>query len=430
MTTIAVVQTHEPIVAADLVIRPGYNMLTGDTEFRAAYPDITTLEEDLLRVAASIYCTDLAVKRGEREQFVRDLEVEIPVTNFHALENAREDLEMVLYILSSDNWTIRFRRLEQPPEAPREWPRNDGQVLLFSGGLDSLAAAYERLRTDVLPLVLVSHVTLNKVTRRSQEELCSWLEESFPGRLSRAHFHVSGRTREDLPFPSEREDTQRTRSFMFLVLAALVARRRGHSQVLMIAENGQLAIHLPLTQARVSAFSTKTAHPEFLAEMEAWLSLVLGFRIEIRNPFLYLTKAEVVRRLVAEVPETIPMSGSCWKAARLGGAHKHCGECVPCLVRRIALEANGLVIHEFQRDLLALDIAQLESEDTGKRNLSDLVEFVNHFAHDELRRSITETFPELLNGTFDAGRAIEMYTRFASEALDVLNRYPGVRGIL
>lgn len=430
MTTIVVIPTRENSVVADLVLCPEYNCHTGYPEFSRAYPDVTTLEADLLRLAAAVYCADLATKRGEREQFLRDFEIEIPVVNYQVLERHREDLEVVLYILSNDNWTIRFRRLEEAPEAHREWPQHPGHVLLFSGGLDSLAAAYETLVAGDQPLVLVSHTTANAVTKKSQEDLYALLSERSTDRLSREHFHVSGRTRPDLPFPSDREDTQRTRSFMFLVLAALVGRRRGHSELLMIAENGQMAIHLPLTQARVSAFSTKTAHPEFVVEMEAWLSGVLGFRIRITNPFLYLTKGEVVRRLVAEAPESIPLSGSCWKASRLGGGQKHCGECVPCLVRRIALESNGMTVDEYQRDLLAEDVDGLAEDDTGKRNLTDLVEFVQHFARDDLKRGITETYPELLNGTFDSDRAIEMYSRFAQEALQVLSRYPGVGRLL
>ena len=55
------------------------------------------------------------------------------------------------------------------------------------------------------------------------------------------------------------ENSQRTRSFLFLVLGALAARRAGHIEIVYLAENGQMAIHLPLTQGRIGAFSTHTA---------------------------------------------------------------------------------------------------------------------------------------------------------------------------
>lgn len=327
---------------------------------------------------------------------------------------------------------MSFHRSEEAPEGPAAWPSNPGEVLLFSGGLDSLAGAYERLTTRDTPLALVSHITHNNVVKSSQETLFGWLSETFGQRVTREHFFVSGRTVGDLPFPqdSDREETQRTRSFLFLTLGALVARRRGISRVLMNAENGQMAIHLPLTAARVGAFSTKTAHPSFLAEMERILSALLEFPLEIHNPFLYMTKAEVVKRLVEEAPGVIEASGSCWKAFRVGSGFRHCGECIPCLIRRIALEHRGLELPEYKRDLLREDISSLDADDLGKRNLAELLDFVMHFHRDDLRASALDDFPELLAGSFDAGKATNMYSRFAKEAVTVLSRYPGVRGLL
>lgn len=430
MTQIVVVPNRDAKAVADLVLCPEYNIQTGLNEFKRTYQDVTSLESDLLRLAAAVYCADLAVKRGEREQFLRDFEVSIPVANYHAMERFREDLEVVLHTLSNDNWTIRFLRLEEAPEENRQWPENEGNVLLFSGGLDSLAGAYSILVSELTPLALVSHVTSNAATRKSQEDLFGWLASKFPGRVTRDFFYVSGRNKPDLPFPDDREDTQRTRSFMFITLASLVARRKGLSKVIFIAENGPMAIHLPLTQARVSAFSTKTAHPDFLSEMQLWVSSVLDFPIEIHNPFLYMTKAEVIRPICDQAPECLELSGSCWKTARVGGGVKHCGECVPCLIRRIAVEYNGLKLDEYAIDLLAKDIGQLPSDNTGKRNLIDLAEFVQHFVREDLRRQIAENYPELMSGSFDAERAFEMYCRFAEETLEVLSRYPGVVGIL
>ena len=79
-----------------------------------------------------------------------------------------------------------------------------------------------------------------------------------------------------------------------MVLGALVARRLGHRKVLMIAENGQLAIHLPLNNARVGAFSTHTAHPDVLALMQRILRTALSVNFELLNPYVYRTKGEVV----------------------------------------------------------------------------------------------------------------------------------------
>jgi 7-cyano-7-deazaguanine synthase in queuosine biosynthesis len=133
------------------------------------------------------------------------------------------------------------------------------------------------------------------------------------------------------PFPkdSEREPTQRTRSVLFLTLAALVARRHGVEDVVVIAENGQMAIHLPLTTARIGAFSTHTAHPEFVGMMTKILSKVLEYPIRIENTFLYKTKAEVVEVSVRGHRSLVEGTVSCWKASRVVGDKKHTATACP-----------------------------------------------------------------------------------------------------
>src|SRR5262249_2947723 len=149
---------------------------------------------------------------------------------------------------------------------------------------------------------------------------------------------------------------------------ALGARRSGHGEIVMIAENGQMAIHLPLSAARIGAFSTHTAHPDFVHKVGLFFSQLLGFPIRITNPYLYKTKAEIVGKLVAKHKEAVEVSVSCWRGSRISKAYNHCGECVPCLIRRVSLEYQGLVLPEYERDLLSLNIGALPPSDEGKRN--------------------------------------------------------------
>jgi Queuosine biosynthesis protein QueC len=243
---------------------------------------------------------------------------------------------------------------------------------------------------------------------------------------------VGGRHRPGYPFPPDRdrEETQRTRSFLFLALGALAARRRGFHDVVLIAENGQMAIHLPLTAARISAFSTHTAHPEFVDLAGKIFSQILSFQIKIENPFLYLTKAQVIGNLVASHADLIGTSVSCWKASRVSGGKNHCGSCVPCLVRRIALESHGLKPDEYHRDIFAEDLSAADPDDDGKRNLCELGEFISTFEVSRPQAEFEQLYPDLLNGAYSSPSAIEMYQRFAREARDVLDRYPAVASVL
>jgi 7-cyano-7-deazaguanine synthase in queuosine biosynthesis len=277
-------------------------------------------------------------------------------------------------------------------------------------------------------------VTHNRKVESSQTSLKEGLERYFKVKIDRLPIRVHGRSIIGYPFPKddEREDSQRTRSFLFLVLASLSARRIGFRKIIYIAENGQFAIHLPLTSARVGPFSTHTAHPQFIDLMQDIFRSVLGTKdLQILNPFLYKTKAEVLATVGKEIWKLFPLSVSCWRGSRLQTSN-HCGECIPCLTRRIAVESLDLKFDEYERDLLKEDVGSLSEDDLGKRNLSDLLEFILHFFHSSPSKKdqIIENFPDLINEYIDQDEAIAMYVRFSKEAMKVLNRYRGIRPLI
>lgn len=430
----AVVVFEEPIRESDILyLQPGNNVTTGERDFLRAFGPPTSLEEDLLTLASAIFACDLAFKRGQREKVPRRIELTVPAVNLAAFNNILDDLRYTLHVLSHDTWDLYFTHKDGVPEPSRSWSQDTiGKVLLFSGGLDSFAAAILYGETGE-SVQLVSHITANRVVSGSQETLSAYLRDRFSVQFKRIAFRVGGRSRPatGFPFPSdrEREESQRTRSFLFLSLAALTARRRGFSDVVLIAENGQMAIHLPLTAGRISAFSTHTAHPEFVHEMGNLLSRLLGYSIHIENPFLYQTKAETIRDVLANHRATLQDTVSCWKASRVTSAHNHCGVCVPCLVRRIAIEAQGVKVAEYQRDIFSEDVGSLPPDDEGKRNLMDLLEFVYLFNSGASQASLENWYPELVNGQIDAVRAVAMYRRFAAEAHSVIDRYPLIKDL-
>ena len=421
-------------VESGLGLRPDVNLYTGRTEFITKFGGVTSLEDDLLILGAAIFAADLAVKRGQQHHFIRSIELTVPVVNLPSFLNVSEDIIYALNVLSSDAWKINFVQRAGQPEDTKNWSANQpGKVLLFSGGLDSFSAAVS-LANGNEQIQLVSHVTANQVISATQNNLTDYLNQTYPNKFSRIAFRVTGigKPTKGFPFPKdkEREETQRTRSFMFLCLAGLVARKQGYHDVVMIAENGQMAIHLPLSAGRISAFSTHTAHPEFVSLMSDILSRLLNYKINIENPFLYKTKAEVVKFLLPEHLAIIKQTVSCWKASRVSHYH-HCGICVPCLIRRIALESNNVLLPEYEKDLFQINISKLNSDDDGKRNLVELCEFINHFRKIGAIAELQILFPELARtDCFDAERVIKMYERFAKEALTIFKRYPEVMKLI
>lgn len=422
-----VINEAEP-VGSELLLRPGQNLWNGVTEFTRKFGEISSLEIDLLNAASAIFACDLAYKRGEREKISRRIDLTIPVVNYATLAANVDRIQYSLLILSHDVWNIHFVPADGTPEANIRWPTNrDCSLLLFSGGLDSFSAAVD-LAGSCEGVELVSHVTANPIVRGTQDRLFTYLGEKFPGKFSRISYHVTGRKSGNYEFPSDsdREETQRTRSFMFITLAVLTARRKGIQNVIYMAENGQMAIHLSLTAARISAFSTYTAHPEFLHEMQELFRSLLNFPINLQNPYLYKTKAEVIANLIQNHRDIVGDTVSCWKASRVRGGANHCGICIPCLIRRIALEYNGLSLPEYEVDLLRQDVALMGGYYDGKRNLGELGMFIKIFENAKTQAELEADYPDLVNEYFDGEQAARMYQRFAAEARMVFQKYPSV----
>jgi 7-cyano-7-deazaguanine synthase in queuosine biosynthesis len=413
-------------VDADVVFQVGTSLFTGEDDFTRIFESPTSLETDLLLIASSIFATDRAVPRGSGDDYPRRVTLSIPVVNGATLSPLVPLLERILRFLSNDSWRLQLRQIAGAPEAVRDNDPVAGATLLFSGGLDSLAAAIDFGSGGALQLV--SHRTRNARTGQAQRELVQRLRDrGMP--LTHYQLFVSSSDR-GLGTRHDIENTQRTRSLLFLILAGLCARRMRHREILYLAENGQMAINLPLTRARIGAFSTHTAHPQFISLMQDFLSRALGTGFVISNPYVYRTKAEVTRSVVVNLPDCVPISTSCWRNARLPADFSHCGECVPCLVRRIAIEyLCGSDPTAYVRDAWAEPIAKLAADDEARRNTVELASFVMMIEASS-NEDIMSEWPDLYSRYMDGASVIEMYRRFAAEARGVMRQYETLAPLL
>ena len=411
-----------------IVLEAGANLQTGETKFQKTFGGLTTLEADLLLVASSIFAADRCLSRGEREDFARGIEISVPVVNAGRLEPVRRLLEELLRTLSNDSWRIAFRQESGTPETEPTAVPSSGATLLFSGGLDSLAAAIE-LGTTVSELQLVSHTTRNQRTSATQDELVLLLQ-SIGIDPPHRKFQVTSSSKAPAANVSfDAESSQRTRSFLFLTLGVLCARRAGHKDVVYLAENGQLAIHLPLTPARIGAFSTHTAHPDVLAKAKTFFNSALQTDLHIANPYVHKTKAEVTKVVWDRLLVAIPKTTSCWKTARMVGGATHCGACIPCIVRRIAIESHGMDSTSYERNLFTEPFASLGETDDGRRNLADLAEFVMRVENFSDVEFMTE-WPDLYSAQIARADVIAMYRRACAEARKVLSKYSSLDPVL
>ena len=214
------------------------------------------------------------------------------------------------------------------------------EVVLFSGGLDSLSGAVEELSTNGKRIALVSHRSSSKIYDH-QKQLVAELKPRFPKKVM--HLPVLVTRQEPLRV---QEYTQRSRSFLYTALACVVARLLGNNRIRFF-ENGVVSINLPISEQVVGARATRTTHPLVLERFRQFFSAAVGKSVEVDNPFIWKTKADVIRSIVdrgcgALIKHTV----SCTRGYDSTKLHTHCGCCSQCLDRRFAMFAADAAEHD------------------------------------------------------------------------------------
>ena len=196
--------------------------------------NVPPLLTDLLEVATYIFTADQAIPRGGKtggtagELWRRRLRFVIPVRepdtwSRPAVTTALTD---VLTFLSEDEYSFEFVELTKPPAIQKYLDLdhinpnhiNAQEVMLFSGGLDSLAGACETVLGQERTPILVTHRSATKLFPRQDRLIADIRQRSGVDRL--AYVPI----REEKNGKLYREYTQRTRSFLFACLAAAVAK--------------------------------------------------------------------------------------------------------------------------------------------------------------------------------------------------------------
>jgi 7-cyano-7-deazaguanine synthase in queuosine biosynthesis len=333
---------------------------------------------DLLEVATYVYCADQfmsrggATGRGLAANWRRDLRFVIPVREPDRWSSPEvgSSLQRVLAFMSDDN--VRFEFIaeitEQPSTEYFDFGSGPDEVVLFSGGLDSLAGAADRLAGGNSRLLLVSLQSSSKIANR-QRELARELAQRFPNRVVhipiRVHTQVSRAT----------ETTQRTRSFLFGALGAAVA-QVGDTNRLSLFENGVVSINLPIAGQVVGTAASRTTHPRVLRDLSDFLSALCQRAFSVENPYLWKTKAEVIEVLRdAGHADLAKYTASCSRVHQMTRLHTHCGCCSQCLDRRFAALGAGLGDDD-PSEMYAFDLLTETPEDPLDLTMAEA--FVRH----------------------------------------------------
>jgi 7-cyano-7-deazaguanine synthase in queuosine biosynthesis len=393
---------------------------------------------DLLEVATYVWAADQAVHRGDevgsqgKTQWRRRFEFHIPVRNLDLWRSQTvvTNLTSFLAKLTEDEFAFNFAPMISTDETaeifdvkgvtPSVQP---AELLLLSGGLDSLSGAMDAIVSRKKACILLSHTPSGAHASR-QGQLVDLIAQKA-GHRNFLHVPVEVNKSEAL----SHDYTQRSRTFLFGALAASVAHTLGLPAVTFY-ENGITSMNLIAPEQLTGARASRTCHPAALRRMETLFESVLGARVAVVNPFLWQTKGEVLRRLAeADGRELVEASLSCTRTmGKPAGGRPHCGNCIQCLHRRFAV--------------LAADLGQFEPESgydipliTGARSALGLTTAETYLrrAHEFNRIDGPEAFLASVGSALDILDATErdprqalqgtwdLHRRWAKEVVDVVD---------
>ena len=286
---------------------------------------------DLLSVALAVVAADHAHHRSaSADGWTRQIHVAVAVSDPDFWNTQSTLVEQLLSFLTTDVWRMEFLGggYAPPMNSPVQ-PYSEDCVVLLSGGLDSLIGAIDLTAAGRRPLA-VSHVV-----RGDKANQALFAARLPPGgvRLLQLNHNVYVPNAETPP-------SQRSRSIAFLAYGVLAAStldcyKTAPPIPLYVCENGFIGVNPPLTGSRLGSLSTRTTHPVVFALFQDLLRAA-QIDVQLINPYRLLTKGEMLVHCTNQLllDDLASASTSCGRYKQFG--YKHCGRCVPCLIRRAA----------------------------------------------------------------------------------------------
>lgn len=402
-------------------------------EFRIRFPlwrYTSRISLEFLLLAHIVYVVDKMVPRKNAvDEWTRDLDVSVPTqcrSQWNAIKNHLEEL---ISFLTGDHWTFDFYdhqfSIGCPPRDTHRSPRivrtaGVDAVSLFSGGLDSLIGVIDWLEENPSKSIFLMGHHDSSGPNSQQNTLFRHLQEVYSRRV--CHIGLLANQKEG----QAKENSFRSRSFLFIALGVLCAQQFRDGTPLLIPENGTISLNVPLNSARRGSLSTRTCHPYFLSGVSDILSR-LGIMTPILNPLSGKTKGECVAQCLNQELLRIatPDSVSCGKAGRktywddkLANA---CGVCVPCIFRRAALHQVRIDTQAYGHDFTTVNGHELDDVNLDKwDDLRAILSFLRHnYSMAELKRILISSGPlevsELSDYAALVGRAMEEVREFLRE---------------
>lgn len=399
---------------------------------------------DLVDIASAISWADRKHRRtrsygvyGESLGWMRTFHVKLGVREPDLWNSpaVKTFLERYLRWHTEDTWDLHFDQLKgirrssdvavQTPlfKAPPE----NAAVVLFSGGLDSLAGTADLLQSNrerTLFLLSAVHARLSGVTSNLYEGIFA---RGYRVKYAPFPFHLVNprRKRGESSHGKRDEKSQRTRGFLFMAFGAATALATDATEI-VVCETGVGAVNLPVNWAQLGAQTTRAVHPRSLVDMNRLLRLIEIPGISYTAPYFWKTKAELCSALVnTDLRSLCANTVSCdnfthRKSNPAPNMELHCGTCTSCIFRRVAVLASRLRPDDpaklYEVDLWRpLPHAELKPLESAKMMNDQVSTILQALASPTPRTTMLVAFPELSA----AARALEeMPSIFGCEVSD------------
>lgn len=386
-------------------------------QFTNSVYHLTDRIKDLLELASYIFSADRLVERGNKDaleyhSWSRRIKFNVKVRDYKFWNNdeIKKSLSILLRYMSGDyEYSFNFTSGHSTTptslfdEKDFSMPINDPtSVLLFSGGLDSLGGAIEKLESTQENICLISHRSQSRI-KRTQDQLVEYLTSKYKDRIYHYKFECN------LHKINSIEETQRTRSFLYSSIAFSIANAYDIDN-LYVYENGITGMNFSKRGDMLNARASRTTHPKTLYLLEKFFSCFGKTKLVIKNPFLFKTKTDVINILHSYgVSQLISSAVSCGRGKLTFSEGTHCGECSQCIDRRLAIYASSI---EAKNDIDAVYSQNIiEDRITSNETKVTLLDYLRQ-AHEFNSYTINQFYSEKINELSDLVGYIESYDEY------------------
>ena len=337
---------------------------------------------DLLYFSFVVFFADRKISRTSADDgWTRHIKVFFPVLELKKWQENKPLIEQMVSFLSGDIWEFEFRVREYNEKeilAQKGFKRRKTKVskenfCMLSGGLDSFIGAIDLL-SEFKNINFIGLYGGGKGVKPYQDVINEKLINHFKlNRKQFFNFHAA-------PLAGI-EDTTRTRSLLFFTHAIILASSIEEKTTIFVPENGLISLNIPQTNSRLGSNSTRTTHPFYMGLLQRLIDN-FGLKITLSNPYQFFTKGEMI--VNCKDPEflktNIGFTMSC-SHPDIGRYSKekqpsHCGNCLPCVIRRSA------ILKAYANDNFPYRDKEFSRSKTSRNNLKSykigLLDFANY----------------------------------------------------